>query len=366
MVVFLRSTDGNPDSRLQKYTDCLAEKKLPFKVLCWDRLGKFSDSLIFCYYKRQAAYGQGIKNLFGLIGFNFFVLRQLFHLRKDCKVIHAGDFDTVLPALFMKVFFNKKVIYNIFDWFVDSRNFHNAFLRKVILCLERFALKKADVTIICEEERQKQLCYIPVNLWVLPNIPNFSFSMEKDSQDISRHKTIHIAYVGVFAGHRGLEKIIKMVAENPDLLELDIAGFGELENMVCNASKSSPNIRYHGSVSYREGVRIMSRADIILALYEKTIPNHIYAAPNKYYEGLFLGKPILTTEGTYVGIKTKKYKTGFVIGETLEDMKNFFNSPQLSQQIIEYGRNAQCLWNERYLFYVDTFMQHRYMPFIQN
>ena len=227
-------------------------------------------------------------------------------------------------------------------------------------------MKKADVTIICEEERQKQMCYIPVNLWVLPNIPNFFISMEKDSQDISRHKTIHIAYVGVFAGHRGLEKIVEVVAENPDLLELDIAGFGELENMVCTASKSSPNIRYHGAVSYREGLCIMNRADIILALYEKTIPNHIYAAPNKYYEGLFLGKPILTTEGTYVGIKTEKYKTGFVIGETLEDLKNFFYSPQLSQQIIEYGRNAQCLWNEKYSFYVDTFMRHRYIPFIQN
>ena len=37
MIVFLRSTDGNPDSRLQKYIDAVIEKKIDFLTLCWDR-----------------------------------------------------------------------------------------------------------------------------------------------------------------------------------------------------------------------------------------------------------------------------------------------------------------------------------------
>lgn len=60
----------------------------------------------------------------------------------------------------------------------------------------------------------------------------------------------------------------------------------------------------------------MARSDIIAALYEKVVLNNEYAAPNKYFEGLYLRKPILTTRGTLVGNHTEEFKTGFVIGET--------------------------------------------------
>lgn len=363
MIVFLRSTDAHPDSRLQKYTDYLTQKSFPFLVLCWDRIGKFVDTSEYLYYKRRANYGGGLKNLWRLIGFNLFLIKQLFQHRKNYQIIHACDFDTILPALLMKMFYKKVVIYDIFDWFVDSRNFHNAILCRIILYLERFALKQSDVTIICEEERQKQLCCQPTRLWVLPNIPNFSIPFVGKS-DVVTHDRIRLAYVGVFTCHRGLEKLMEIMRRLPDLLELNIAGFGELEQMVIDADKELANVHYYGSVPYEKGLTIMKDADLILALYEKTIPNHIYAAPNKYYEGLFLGKPILTTAGTYVGIKTEKYKTGFAIGEQVCDLEVFFSMPDLRRKLQERGENAAKLWTSKYCDFVSTFFENQYFTFL--
>lgn len=108
----------------------------------------------------------------------------------------------------------------------------------------------------------------------------------------------------------------------------------------------------------------MANSDIIVAIYEKSVLNNVYAAPNKYYEGLYLGKPILTTKGTLVGKHTEQYNTGFVIGETLEEMESFFKQNKLKYRIMEYGQNAKKVWNEKYSNYVRIFMTHTYLPFV--
>lgn len=361
MIIFLRSTDGNPDSRLQKYTDVLTKKQIPFYILAWDRLNKFSDTATFCYYKRKATYGSGIGNIGNILRFNFFLLSKLIKERKRYKVIHACDFDTILPGLFMKLFFRKKLIYDIFDWYIDSRGIAKGLFKNLVLLCEIVALKLSDVTIICEEERRQQLCCSPRCVWILPNIPHFD---EQVSPVYNSSSKIRLAYVGVFTSYRGLEKITKYVGEHSDKFELTIGGFGELEGLIQTESEKNDNIHYVGSVPYEQGLKIMGDADIICAIYETTVPNHIYAAPNKYYEGLFLNKPILTTEGTLVGMKTEKYKTGFVVGEKIEDIDKCFSDPLLKEKIRESGDNAAALWNKKYVHYVDDFMTDFYLPFL--
>lgn len=44
MIVLLRSTDGNPDSRLEKYVNALEFANCPYLEFCWDRKGKFEDT----------------------------------------------------------------------------------------------------------------------------------------------------------------------------------------------------------------------------------------------------------------------------------------------------------------------------------
>lgn len=362
MIAFLRSTDGNPDSRLQKYIDVVVEKKISFLVFCWDRNLKFTDNKNYVYYHKKAVYGSGMKNMTRLLGFNLFLFKQLISNRKNIEIIHACDFDTILPAIFMKIFFHKKVIYDIFDWFVDSRELHNPFIKSCILSFEYIALKLSDRTIVCEEERKKQIKFQPKNIWVLPNIPNFKPLNTSETEDIGT--PIKVSYVGVLTKHRGIEKVIKYAETHPDQINLEIAGFGELEELIKQACKKVNNIHYWGTVPYEKGIEIMKNSDIILAIYEKTIPNHIYAAPNKYYEGLYLGKPILTTKDTYVGIKTEKYNTGFTINEDINELKTLFSKENLRSEINRYKVNARNLWKTKYSNYISTFMNEVYIPFI--
>ena len=364
MIVFLRSLDCNPDPRVQKYCDYLTGEGLDYQIFCWDRDMKYSDDKIHTYFHKEASYGTGMKNASGILSFNKFLFKQLYKNRKTYKVIHACDFDTILPTLFFKVFFRKAVIYDIFDWFVDSRHFKNKFIKQTILFIEKIALCLSDAVIICDEERKPQLNHTPKRLWVLPNIPSFNFVEDVKAQGtINQNGVIKLAYVGTMPADRGIDKLLECVKNNPSL-ELDIAGFGIMSKLVQEYSDKCPNIRFYGTVPYDKGMQLMANSDIIIAIYEKKVLNNVYAAPNKYYEGLYLGKPILTTEGTLVGNHAEKYKTGFVIGETMDEMDAFFKQKDLKSKITEFGQNAKKVWKEKYCNYVKTFMNQIYLPFV--
>lgn len=356
-VCLLRSTDGNPDSRFQKYIWFLEQKKIPFLALCWDRNLKMSDIPSFEYFHKKANYGEGIRNLFNLFRFNIFLIRKLIKNNKSISVIHAADFDTIIPAIFMKLFWRKKVIYDIYDWYIDSRSIKNFIFKHFISFLELINIKSSDRVIICERERERQILFKPKHLWILPNIPNFEGNFECENNN----EQLTVSYVGILGSERGLENLIQFAKENSGFT-LKIAGFGPLSHLLTK--DEYPNIHYYGAVSYQRALSIMSSSDIIYACYNTTNPNHILAAPNKYYEGLFLGKPIITTRGTIVGDKTLKYNTGFVIGETKSDLETLIGSIT-DKQIRACGYNAREIWDSKYSTYVTDFLNNIYLKYVK-
>jgi len=311
------------------------------------------------YYKRASSYGMRFGNLKNLFGFNWFLLKNLIKRRKEYKIIHAADFDTIIPAVFMRIFFGKRVIYDIYDWYIDSRNLFKSFLRYPIQIIEYCNLKLSDMVIICEPEREKQIRFKTRNLQVLPNIPFFS---EKIMPTTQPHENITIAYVGILGGSRGLENLITLAKRNPNI-QVEVGGFGEMQDIFGKESKEIPNLIFYGRVAYKKALRIMGKADLIYAMYERTNPNHILAAPNKYYEGLYLGKPIITTVGTLVGEKTGKYNTGYCIDENVESLETLIKDIKLDD-IEKKANNASFLWDNKYKNYVSDFMENKYLPFI--
>ncbi len=99
-------------------------------------------------------------------------------------------------------------------------------------------------------------------------------------------------------------------------------------------------------------------------MYCTTNPNHIFAAPNKYYEAMLLGKPIITTKGTIVGNKVLNYDIGFVIDETIESFKNLLDS--LNNEIIsQKGIKAKALWDKKFSKYTQDFLNSTYHEYIE-
>lgn len=324
-VLLLRSLDIVTDSRVQRYETWFEYHQVPYHIVGWDREGKELTREHTSYYDLVAGYHQragGIKNR---IKWNIFLMKYLFKSRHSYEIIHACDFDTIMPALMMKLW-GKKVIFDIFDWFSDEVKTGKAVIDKPINCIEKLATKCADLTIICEQERLSQMKVIPRRFIVIPNIPQIE--PVKESIGIQKlEESLHIAYVGGFYPERGIETLLEVVSHNPHIT-LEIAGFGEkdIEDMAKSYSKTYENIHYLGKVSYNKALEIMKNNDMIYAMYYRDNPNHIYAAPNKFYESIYLQKPIITTKGTLVGSKVEKHQTGYTIEEGYEALELLLTS----------------------------------------
>ena len=367
MICFLRCATVSEDIRLTKYIQAANARNIPLFALTWDRLGKNEKQDFEIQFKRSAPFGLRWRNLWNKILWQFFVIYNLIKFKSNYNVIHATNFENIFPALLLKLIFNKKIVYDIYD--STSSDFSNNIFLIIIKKLDIFAIKKSDLLVLADEKRLEQIkikkstCK---NFLEIENVPNFQDKVFPINELDMRK--IRLSYVGVFDRMRGLEELLNFVNKNENFV-LNIAGTGTLIDLIKNESAKNTRIIYHGLVKYQDGIEIMRNSDFIIGMYHKKASNHVYAAPNKFFEALYLAKPLITTNGTLVGSKTEKYLTGYTIEESEDDLAFLFNNfiENKSESIKKYDKvikNAAQLWNETYSNYFENRLKNNYINFI--
>lgn len=360
-VLFLRSQEPSTDSRLQRYLVALNKNNIKFHIIGWLRKGQpVAERDHETLYDKFAPIGGGSANIAVLVKWNIFLFKKLWEFRKNYETIHSVDFDTCIVAYIFSRLFQKKLVVDIYDKYTDSRSI-GGFLAKFISALERFVCERADVLILPDECRIKQLSLNKTkHVLIVENVPLRS---EWSSIRVTEQSSeIKLAYVGILEEkHRGLENLVQVVSELPNI-KLIVAGAGPLDSLIQSFSEKYSNITFLGSVDALEALNILSECDLIVGMYYKTIKNHLYAAPNKYYEHLMLGKALLTTEGIPIGFKVTDAKTGFSIGEDKQELSKLLHSLNKAELEI-LGRNAKKLWVDRYSGYLEK-IEARYIDSI--
>lgn len=215
----------------------------------------------------------------------------------EYDIIHSFDFDTGLLASMAAKKYNKKHIYHILDFYVDSHGLSGR-LGRIIRSVETNVINSADCTIICTEKRKEQIKGSkPKKLIVVHNTPKQNICVDTEFEIGSKSDRCKIVYVGILAGSRFLKQMISFVKKD-ERFELHIGGFGKMENEIVSASQECDRVIYYGKLPYEKTLALESACDIMTAIYDPSVPNHRYAAPNKFYESLMLGKPVIMAENT--------------------------------------------------------------------
>ena len=371
MVILIRSNDVVSDPRAMKYVRYLDETKQDYVLIGWDRDGKMQDTDKAVYYHRQAGYNVGgMRAAWNRIGWMRFVVKTLRRLNIEGAVLHGCDLDGVYPA----IIYNKmlpgskqsRIVYDVFDWFSDTLYNQAKPVLWAFKYMEKHSVQNSDFIIICEPERVEQIPY-PIQenkLSVLPNIPYFSNLdfLKKDDVNSFDNDLPTFSYVGGFVPTRCINEIISLAERG--IINLVIAGFGngQIENRLKLLS-TCPNIRYYGKVKYTDGLNIMYNSDIVYAMYSVSNPNHVYAAPNKYYEAQMLGRPLFTTKGTIVEHKVLQNGIGYVSGESLGEIETVIKHIE-KNDMKQKGAKANLLWREKFSTYTDNFMRTNYQAII--
>jgi glycosyltransferase involved in cell wall biosynthesis len=348
-LVICRSNPVAPDPRVEKEARSLQNHGYEVTILGWDRSGvlpirEARDQITMVRIPIKSGYAHGWLNIFPLLRWQVGLLSWLLRHPSRFDVIHACDFDTVLAALICKWVFRKKVVYDIFDFYADHLRATPELLKRLIRRLDHWAINRVDAVILVDSARQAQLLpAVPKRLAVVYNIPE-DLAIDAVVADSSDPTTLRLAYVGLLQVERGLIQVIEVVGSHP-FWSLDLAGFGGDENLILETARRYPNITWHGRVSYERALQLDAGADVMLALYDPAIANHRYASPNKVFEALMLGKPVLVARGTNIDLLIERLKAGVVIqyGDSSElerGLSLLAEDPVLRQELGANGRQA--------------------------
>lgn len=301
-ILITRSNPISPDPRVEKTGRALIAAGHSVRALGWDRTGNLPiaetrQGVPVTRLPIRAEFGKGMGNLPQLLRWQWGLWCWLIQHRAEFDLIHACDFDTILPALWLKAFHGKHVVYDIFDFYADHLRATPQAFKRIIRQVDLWAIGRADALILVDETRIPQVAGSrPRSLTIIYNSP----------EDVSRNLTLpekpvgggfRLAYIGLLQVERGLLEMLSVLRSHPGW-QLDLAGFGGDEAIILSAADGLPNVHWHGRVSYERALQLSAQADMLFATYDPSIPNHKYSSPNKVFEAMMLGKPIIVAAGT--------------------------------------------------------------------
>jgi len=157
-------------------------------------------------------------------------------------------------------------------------------------------------------------------------------------------------YVGVLQPDRGIDQIIS--AAHVVGAKLTIAGFGLLADLCVSENKKGGLMKYYGRISYKEALALQRGATAIMALYDPTVPNNLFAAPNKLFEAMMLARPIITSAGTLAAEIVDREGIGLIVPygnvQRLGDAMRFLASHP--EECKRMGRKGRQLYEQHYSF----------------
>lgn len=327
-VVITRSNFVDPDSRVEKEVLTLIQNGYDVTLVVWNRgenyIKRIDEKVINninvkrISFGAKARFGEGLKSIIPFLRFQISLFIWLIMNINKYDVFHFCDFDTAFIGSKVCKITKKRYIFDIFDYLSTEAN---SLFSKIIEKLENNIINNSFATIICTEERKLQIKKANARkIVVIHNTPSQIF-VPIENIKINDNDKIKIVYVGILQDYRLIKELINVICEMSNV-ELHIAGFGKYENYIKDKSQNNENIIYYGKIQYMDTIALENKCDIITALYDPCIGNHLFAAPNKFYEALFLGKPILMVKNTGMSNIVLQENIGEIIDYNENSLKN--------------------------------------------
>jgi glycosyltransferase involved in cell wall biosynthesis len=354
-VVMIHGNPIAPDPRIIKEAKSLAKSGYDIKILAWDRIGIYdktekNDFYTIFRFTYKAPSGT-LKVIFNLPRWWSYVFVWL--MRTDWDIVHSNDFVTFPPSLLAAKLKRNKIIYDIYDFYADNlpATAPRVF-RLLISYIDKTLMRYADGIIIADESRHSQIGDNAKRAIVVTNSPEDTISENSTNKNLNqspKEGEFLIFYAGQLARERGLTNMIKAV-ENIEDVNIVIAGFGKDEIELKNMFNKHKNVTFVGRISQESAFEWTLRSDLLFALYDTKIRNNKYSSPNKLFEAMMFGKPIIVNRGTTMAEIVNDNKCGVVVDyDDIDEIRR--TVLELKQDRIlrdQLGYNGKVTYKEKY------------------
>lgn len=348
-IILIVLNNFKNDSRVLKESVSLKNAGYNVKVVALyeDLLSEFDNINGIDVHRIKLKSKNWSKNkLIQILKYMEFMYKVIKLYRKN-DIFHCNDLDTLPIGVIIKLFFNKKakLVYDAHEFEINQKPFQSKLSIKLNYFLEKKLIKYTDTCFTVSQSIASEYNRLyRVKPVILFNAPNFKEPIKTDKfrENLPIKKdSIILLYQGGLMRGRGLELWIEAFKRRKDdKVVMVFMGYGELEEDIKKAVKSTSNIFYHPAVSPDVVLDYTAAAAAAVSYIYNSCLNYYYCMPNKLFEYTMVGLPVIVSNLKDMGYVVKKYKLGVVVNNDTIDAINLAIDELLGMDMANLRCNA--------------------------
>ncbi len=245
-------------------------------------------------------------------------LRIIWAARKrKIDFVQVHSLLTLPLGSILKVWKGSKLIYDAHELETESKSL-SRISKKLAKILEATFIGFADSVIVVSESIKKWYVnrYPKSQIHLIKNIPEISPSLSNTKGQLRGplnipEEALLFIYQGLLGRGRGIEMLLDVFERQPPSKHIVFMGYGPLEEEIRAKAAKKTNIHFHPAVKPSEIPAYTQDADVGLSLIEDLCLSYRYSLPNKIYEYVTCGVPVVVSDFPDMGAFVDEHQCGW-------------------------------------------------------
>lgn len=345
------------ESRMFKEVESVIDSKICNEVVIfglWKKgLSKMQQYSSCCKIKRISVLTSMLPSniFFSILKYIEWTVKVLILVRRNrIKVFHAHGLKALPVCVLAKFMTGSALIYDAHELETEANGVKGK-IKVICKIFEKLLIKFSDEVITVSESISKYYSTQNPNIYpvVVRNVPQIN------NQDLAKSnlrkkfnipsEDILLLYLGGFIKGRGIELILNSFPSELESYHLAFIGSGVLEKKIQSNTGSRKKIYMHGSVPTDHVIAYTKEADVGLCLIEDLCLSYRFSLPNKLFEYLLAGIPVIINDLPEQRKFIEKYNCGWILSNPVNDLRDFLKELTL-KEIFEKKKGAANVANE--------------------
>jgi glycosyltransferase involved in cell wall biosynthesis len=264
---------------------------------------------------------------------------ELYNDGFDFDVVHCHDLDTLTTGVLLKKKLSVKLVYDaheVFGYMIEKNMPNMIVLFSFIM--EKKLLNIVDQIITADvgyKQFFEKISEKPIT--IVRNCKNII----TETYIPPSKKKFSVVYIGTLSKSRFFPELLTYFSNIKDV-DFIVAGKTEgLYEDVASLSKSIQNVIFLGTIPFKQVVPLTLECHVVLCLFDASNRLNQIGSPNKLFEAMVCGRPVIASKGTYSGKLVEELQMGLSIDFSQNNLKGVIEKLRDTPELCErFGRNA--------------------------
>ncbi|MEX1238374.1 MAG: glycosyltransferase [Cyclobacteriaceae bacterium] len=254
----------------------------------------------------------------------FYIRTTIFSLCVRANVINCHSLMMLPVAVLVKRIQRSKLIYDPHELETERIGLRGVF-QKLSKWVEKKLIYQTDAIIVVSESIRDwyRNTYQLNNVFTIKNIPQKTHPIKsnilKEKLKISTDHQVFL-YQGLISEGRGIELYLNVFSKLNNHQHLVIIGYGPMEPIVREFAMKFPNVHFHPALPPDQILYYTCSADVGLSVIENLCLSYYYCLPNKFFEYIAAGVPLIVSDFPDMSRPVKQYNIGWTVSVNEESL----------------------------------------------